>query len=179
MKLDLHDLVTRKLDWDDALPDNIRTIWLDHFDMMNEIKQIKYQRAVVPEDAASLDIQTLDFGDASKSLICVAIYVRFKKKDGSFSCQFIFGRSKLISDEYTQTRAELYAAMINAHSGHTIKQALKDKHKSSIKFTDSQISLYWICNLHLNLKQWTRNRVSEVHRFTDTHPNGNMSDQRT
>ncbi|XP_066923501.1 uncharacterized protein [Clytia hemisphaerica] len=89
MKLDLHDLVTRKLDWDDALPDNIRTIWLDHFDMMNEIKQIKYQRAVVPEDAASLDIQTLDFGDASKSLICVAIYVRFKKKDGSFSCQFI------------------------------------------------------------------------------------------
>ncbi|XP_066931129.1 uncharacterized protein [Clytia hemisphaerica] len=168
MKLDLHDLVTRKLDWDDALPDNIRTIWLDHFDMMNEIKQIKYQRAVVPEDAASLDIQTLDFGDASKSLICVAIYVRFKKKDGSFSCQFIFGRSKLISDEYTQPRAELYAAMINAHSGHTIKQALKDKHKSSIKFTDSQISLYWICNLHLNLKQWTRNRVSEVHRFTDT-----------
>ncbi len=58
--------------------------------------------------------------------------------------------------------------MINAHSGHTIKQALKDKHKSSIKFTDSQISLYWICNLNLNLKQWTRNRVSEVHRFTDT-----------
>ena len=167
MKLDLRDLVRRRMDWDDVLPDNLRNLWQDHFELMKEIKQIKYQRAVVPEDAANLDIQTLDFGDASKNLICVAIYVRFKKKDGLFSCQLIFGRSKLISEEYTQPRAELFAAMINSHSGQTIKQALKDRHKSSLKFTDSQISLYWICNLNLSLKQWTRNRVSEIHRFTD------------
>ena len=38
---------------------------------------------------------------------------------------------------------------------------------SSINFTDSQITLYWISNDKLNLKQWTRNRVSEIHRFTN------------
>ena len=168
MKLDLHDLVKRQMDWDDVLPDNIRPLWINHFELMSEIKKIRYRRAIIPQDAESLDMETLDFGDASQNIICIAIYVRFKKRDGSFSCQLIFARSKLISEEFTQPRAELFAAMINSHSGHTIKQALKDKHKSSIKFTDSQISLYWICNFNLNLKQWTRNRVSKIHRFTDT-----------
>ena len=168
MKLDLHDLVTRKMDWDDILPDNIRNLWIDHFELMDEIKNVRFKRAVIPDDAANLDIQTLEFGDASKHLICIAIYVRFQRTNGSHSCQLIFGRSKLISKEYTQPRAELFAAMVNAHSGHTIRQALKDKHKSSMRFTDSQITLYWICNDKLNLKQWTRNRVSEIHRFTDT-----------
>ncbi|XP_066924073.1 uncharacterized protein [Clytia hemisphaerica] len=167
MKLDLHDLVKRKMDWDDVLPDNLRSLWINHFEMMDEIKKVRFKRAIIPDDAANLDIQTLEFGDASKYLVCIAIYVRFQRKNGLHSCQLIFGRSKLISQEYTQPRAELFASMINAHSGHTIKQALKDKHKSSIKFTDSQITLYWISNDNLNLKQWTRNRVSEIHRFTD------------
>ena len=167
MKMDLHDLVNRKMDWDDVLPDNIRSLWIDHFEMMNEIKKVRFKRAIIPDDAANLDIQTLEFGDASKHLVCIAIYVRFQRKNGSHSCQLIFGRSKLISQEYTQPRAELFAAMINAHSGHTIRQALADKHKSSINFTDSQITLYWISNDKLNLKQWTRNRVSEIHRFTN------------
>ena len=42
MKLDLHELVLEKLDWDDKIPDNLRPIWESHFQMMNEIKTLKY-----------------------------------------------------------------------------------------------------------------------------------------
>ena len=53
MKLDLHSLVQRKLDWDDVIPDNLRQIWISHFQLMEEIRDIKFNRAVVPKDTAS------------------------------------------------------------------------------------------------------------------------------
>ena len=78
MKCDLHELVTRKLDWDDRIPDRLQHFWESHFEMIKKIKGIKFNRAVVPDDAISLDINTIDTGDASHHLACAAIYARFK-----------------------------------------------------------------------------------------------------
>ena len=166
MKMDLHELCTRKLQWDDTVPDNLRPIWESHFQMISELKNLHYQRAVVPPDAADLQITTLDFGDASKSLVCIAIYVRFRRKCGSYSCQLIFGKSRVVPDGLSQPRAELYAALTNAHAGEVVRRSLYKFHKKSIKFTDSQIVLHWISNNQI-LKQWVRNRVVEIQRFTD------------
>ena len=167
MKLDLHDLVQRKLDWDDKIPDDLRPIWLSHFDMINELKTIHFQRAVIPTDAVNLDINTLDFSDASKQLACVAIYVRFLLKCGSYSCQLLFARSKLVPNGMSIPRAELLAANLNAHTGEVVKRALSKFNLSTEKFTDSLVTMHWLHNQELQLKQWTRNRVVEILRFTD------------
>ena len=45
--------------------------------MMQEIDKTKFQRAVVPEDANNLDIQTIDAADASQKLECVTTYAQF------------------------------------------------------------------------------------------------------
>ena len=37
MKIDLHDLVNYKLDWDDIIPDGLRNVWVSHFEMIKEI----------------------------------------------------------------------------------------------------------------------------------------------
>ena len=155
MKYDLHQLVTRKLDWDDTIPENLREIWCSHFETIGELKNIIFKRAVIPDDAESIEATTLDFGDA----ICVAIYIRFKRKCGKFSCQLLFSKSRLVPDEMSQPRGELYAAVINAHAGEVTRKALYKIHKGSIKFTDSQIALYWITNENRSLKQWVRTRV--------------------
>ena len=86
------------LGWDDVLPDNLRTIWTSNFELMQEIKGIAYRRAIVPRDAKNLNIFTLDTGDASSKLICAAIYARFERKCGSFSCQLVFSRSKVLPE---------------------------------------------------------------------------------
>ena len=54
MKVDLHKLVIEKLDWGDTLPNSFLPMWHSHFDMMKEMKNIRYNRAVVPEDAVDL-----------------------------------------------------------------------------------------------------------------------------
>ena len=64
MKLDLHKITNLKLGWDDAIPDEYRACWVSHFEMMQELASIKYRRAIVPDDAASIEIDTIDFGDA-------------------------------------------------------------------------------------------------------------------
>ena len=140
MKLDLHTLVERGLSWDDRIPDDLKPIWNSHFEMMQEIGKVKFRRAVVPEDAVNLNINTIDAADASKKLACTAIYARFLKKDGTYSCQLVFSRSKIIPDGLTQPRAELFAATMNTHTGEIVRRAFQSNHKERVKLCDSQVT---------------------------------------
>ena len=75
LKLDLHGLVKYKLGWDDAIPDELRPCWISHFDMIKEISNISFNRAIIPDDVVSLEMETIDCGDASMQMACAAIYM--------------------------------------------------------------------------------------------------------
>ena len=136
--------------------------------MMKEINHIRFNRSVVPPDAVSLEINTIDTADASQSIACAAIYVRYLRHNGTFSCQLIFARSKIIPEGTTQPRAELIAANLNAQTGFVVKRSFGNFHTSSVKLTDSQIALFWITNEKKPLKTWVRNRVININRFSST-----------
>jgi len=76
MKLDLHDLVTRRLDWDDCISNDLRPIWTSNFEMIQEINNLKFRRAIVPDDAIDLNIDTIDFADSNAKMgtILVNLY---------------------------------------------------------------------------------------------------------
>ena len=166
MKIDLHDLSLRQLDWDDTIPIELRPIWINHFKTMQQIRDIRFKRAIVPDDAISTDIETLDFGDASQSMVCICIYARFKRSNHQHSCQLVFARSRIVPKGLSLPRAELMASLINAHTGEIVRRSFGEFHKSSSKFTDSQVALHWITNDEKPLKQWVRNRVIDINRFT-------------
>ena len=105
MKMDLQQLVHRKLDWDDTILDNLRPIWASNFKIMKDIGTRCFKRAIIPEDAVELNINTLDFGDASQSMVCVSIYARCKRRDGTHSCQLVFSRSRVVPQRMSQPRA--------------------------------------------------------------------------
>ena len=83
LKLDLHTLVQRNLQWDDTISNDLMPIWDNNFDMISELKNFKFKRAVVPDDASSIEIDTIDTSDA-KSIACIAIYARFRKNQVDF-----------------------------------------------------------------------------------------------
>ena len=166
-KIDRSDLHRCNITWNDKLPDNLRGIWVSNFEMMEEIKTISYSRAVVPPDAKSLNMETLDMGDASSKLICAAIYVRFEKRDGSHSCQLIFARSKILPDGTTIPRGELLAAELNAATGFTVRRALGDRHQRGWKFTDSKVAFHWIHCTKNVLGTFVRNHKINVNRLTE------------
>ena len=127
--------------------------------------EVQFRRAVVPEDAVSLDITTIDTADATEHMICSAIYARFKLKSGKYSCQLIFARSKIIHD-LSIPRAELAAALLNATTGFVVERSLKDLFAGRVKITDSQVALHWISCVRGVLKLWVRNRVVEILRLS-------------
>ena len=93
MKLDLHELSTRHLDWDDTIPTELHSTWINNFETMMQLGEITFRQAVIPECAISTDIETLDFSYASQSLVCVCIYARYMRKNGQSLCQLVFARS--------------------------------------------------------------------------------------
>ena len=166
IKIDISELHVHCPLWDDPIPSQLKEIWVQNFGVLDEIRHLKFRRAVVPSDAASLDMESIETADAGEQLICAAIYIRFRRRNGSFSCQLIFARTKIIHNT-TTPRAELDAALMNASTGHIVKLSLKDKLVRSWKLSDSQVTLHWINCVRYALKMWVRNRVIEVLRLTD------------
>ena len=154
-KLDLRELVNRKLDWDDKIPNELKALWVSNFEMIRDLGNIRYQRAVIPENALSLDIETIDAGDSSQKLACVAIYTRYKLRSGDYSCQLLFSRSMLVPEGMIQPRAELFAATLNATAGHVVKISVSLMLKEQIMLRDSQVTLHWISN------EWCNERVDK------------------
>ena len=166
LKVDVSYLHRSGLTWGDEIPENLRSLWSSNAEMIQEIGSLQYKRAIVPPDAKNLDLVTIDTGDASNILICVAIYARFEKKDGSFSCQLVLARTKVLPEGTTTPRGEMMAAVMNAATGYTVKKAFGDRHKKCFKLTDSTVALTWICSEVTVLKTWVRARSIECKRLS-------------
>ena len=143
-KLDLSELAKRNLDWDDVIPDDLVPRWKSNFETISKLGEITLKRAIVPEDAVNLDMETIEMSDSSLSLACSAIYARFKRRNGSYSCQLV------VPCGYTIARAELFAAVLNAITGHIVYLSLEKYVKNRISLTDSQILLFGINNNNNN-----------------------------
>ena len=166
LKLDLHDLVIRKFDWDEELPDELRKLWIENFELVEQLKDVRFKRATVPQDAVDLNMELIEAGDASNSLICAGIYVRFKRKCGKYSCELVVGKSKIVPTGMSVPRAELYAAEVNCVLGEVVMRALGDHVVKRYKITDSKVTFYWINAWEKPLKLWCRNKVNECLRWS-------------
>ena len=164
LKLDLQELVYRQLHCNDVIPDNLRGIWESNFEMMKGIGNLRFKRAIVPEDAINPDVNTLDLGDTSQSLVCMYIYARFLRKHGKYSCELVLSRTRVVPKWISQPRLEMYAALINGYTGEVVRRSFYNWHQS-IKFTHSQITLHWIHDEEKQSKQWLW-KVIEIQRFT-------------
>jgi hypothetical protein len=131
LKLDLHELCTLKLDWDDPVPDSYLGKWAATMENIQELKQVTFRRAIIPSDAANTNVHLLTFSDASQHLGVVAIFGRVLRKCGKFSCQLLMGRSKLLTG-LTIPKAELKAAVAGAVSTSVVKRNLGEKFAGQI-----------------------------------------------
>ena len=166
-KLDLHVFCDLKVQWNEFIPDELFQKWKLNFNTMEEMREIKFQRCIIPSDAASLDMEILAFGDSSTKMACSAVYIRFKRKNGSYSCQLVLAKTKIIPAEMTLPRAELFAATLNATTGHIVNLSLKEFIVGRVNLIDNQVALFWITSNIVKLKQWVRGQVVEVNRLTN------------
>ena len=155
MKIDMHELVSRKLNWDDQIPDDLKAIWVQNFETILELRHVTFNRAIVPHNAKNSEVCTLDTADASNQLICVVIYARFLLSDWGHSSQLVHARTKLVPKDMSVPRAELLAATLNATTGHVVRISFGKYFEKSMKLSDRQIVLHWINSIKSELKLWS------------------------
>ena len=113
LKLDLRKAVQSTQGWDDPVPPELRSKWVDNFWMVEKLRGIRFKRAKMPEDALDCKMDIITAGDAAEDSKIAAAWARFKLKDGSYSCQHLIGRSLLASS--TTPKDELDALTMTAN----------------------------------------------------------------
>lgn len=165
LKLDLHDLVELKMDWDTLVPDSYLEKWVKNIEDIQDLREIRFRRTIIPEDAVNTDVELVVSADASQYIAIACIHGRVKRKNGLFSSQLISAKSKLVK-EHTIPKGELRAAVLATHLAHTAKFNLGSQFKSAMYITDSSITLFWI-NLDTRpLNVTVRNCVVDIRRFS-------------
>ena len=73
-RLDFSSLCDLKVDWDDPLPEELLDKWVHHISEIQDAKELVFKRAVIPEDARSLDIELIVSTDASQHAAAAAVH---------------------------------------------------------------------------------------------------------
>ena len=148
LKYVLRTLISKKLEWDDQIPNDLQALWVSK-NGIKELTNLKFR--IIPGDVLNLDIETVDIGDAKQTLVCSAIYARFKVT--------------LVPEGTTLPRSERLTTCLSATTGHGVKLSFGSYHNKCIPLTDSQVVLHWVNNMGGALKQWVRN--IEINRLAD------------
>ena len=78
---------------------------------MNQLKTVQIPRPIRPEDTAP-DLRIIVVADAAASSCGCAIYAGAEKHDGSFSCNLVLAKSKMVHG--TIPRNELEGVVLAA-----------------------------------------------------------------
>jgi hypothetical protein len=106
-KLDIRQAVQMTTGWNDPVPEELRSKWIKNFWRLENLKGIKFERARMPINAVSKDMQVIATGDAAEFIKIVGVWARFRLKNGKFSRQLLIGRSLLAAEDSTIPKSEL------------------------------------------------------------------------
>ena len=161
---DLREAVKETNTWDDGVSDNLRSKWVQNFWRLECLRGIKFQRARMPSNAVSAEMDLIIAADASEQVKIVAAWGRFRLDNGEFSCQLVIGRSLLADEDSTISRQELEALTMGSNLSWIVRQALEKWVSSYIVIGDSTISLCWVSSEKKRLSLYHRNRCVQIRR---------------
>ncbi|XP_076247771.1 uncharacterized protein LOC143187438 [Calliopsis andreniformis] len=160
-KILLQKLWTLKVDWDESLPMDIHTEWMQFYTQLPLLNNTVFQRRAL--DTSSNHIEIHGFCDASNKAYGACVYLRYINASCHASVELLLAKSK-VAPLKTQTipRLELCGALLLSNLITIVKDALNIKVNRTILWTDSMIVLHWINTSPHILKTFVANRISEI-----------------
>ena len=84
-KIGLQQLWQKGQDWDQELPEEIYEDWVQLFEQMRYLSEVKFERSLTPSGAIGF-LTLCVFSDASVEAFGACTYVRWKLNSGAFWC---------------------------------------------------------------------------------------------
>ena len=169
-KILFQHLCIDKLDWDEELPKEIQSRWLNYVNKLKKISQINVPRyCFLGASNVVMSINLHGFSDSSINAYSAVIYAQVETSHG-FTSSLITSKTKVAPvKRLSIPRLELLGCLLLATLMQSVCEAFKDVIVVNKKYfwTDSEISLAWIKNSNKEWKLWVENRVNKIRDLSD------------
>ena len=160
----LQDLCRGKVEWDDPIPENVRSRWLKWRDELHHLEDLSVRRCFKPEGFGTvMSTQLHHFSDASTTGYGQCSYVRLVDDKGQIHCSLIMGKARVAPLKMvTIPRLELTAAVVSVRISDMLRQELQYESVEEIFWTDSKVVLGYIKNDSKRFHVFVANRVQQI-----------------
>lgn len=171
-KVYLRETWQLKLDWDDALPPQLYKKWVQFFQSLFLLEDLKFPRCMRPQNAVG-DPWLIILSDGSdRAYGCVA-YARWNCSDGTVHMQLILSKSRIAPvDKVSTPRMELNGAVLSKRCRMVILREMRYNFERVIQLVDSETVLNMLHKTSYRFHVYEGVRIGEIQAAT----NGDMSE---
>ena len=126
------------------MPAHIRTKWLAQFLLWEKLRGLRFERAVMPEDALDSRMRLIEKVAAANKMMVQGCWGGFRKKSGGWSCQQLLSRTLLSGKNSTIPKLELQSLTNGSNMCWLVRKMLADWVEDYIICGDSVIALCWV-----------------------------------
>jgi hypothetical protein len=116
------------------VPADLRQKWVKNFWILEQLRGLGFQSAMMPEDSLNDRAIAIVLMDAALEICMMGVWIGFQVITVGWSCQLLIARSALAGDNSTIPKNELQALCPGSNLG-----GIDEK----IVASDSTIALYW------------------------------------
>lgn len=162
-KLLMQRIWVAKIDWDDAVPEDIASVWRRYKGQLHELEDITVPRRIgfIP----NCTVQIHGFSDASEKAYAAVVYTRIVHENGCISVRLLATKSRVApikTQQLTIPKLELLGAHMLAVLMDKITTTLDiGKHKAFL-WTDSTAVLGWINREPSSWQVFVANKVASI-----------------
>lgn len=155
-------------DWDEPVPDLIRSEWEAWRAGLQDLSAIKVGRAYKPENFGEVVVAELHhFSDASMDGLGQCSYLRLVDSQERVFVSLAMGKAKVTpTKSVTMPRLELCAAVMSAKVSHFLQRELQYEQLQQVFYTDSKVVLGYISNESKRFHVFVANRVEKIREYT-------------
>ena len=149
--------------WDDPAPKDIEDKFQLWKSELHHIRENPVPRRMTQNSSPVASVQLHGFADASKSGFGAAVYIRLVHKDTTISIALVAGKTRVAPKKHiTIPRLELLGSLLLARMMPKIAATLQVECAGIFCWIDSQVVLRWINKPAHQLKEFVRNRVTDI-----------------
>ncbi|XP_073964611.1 uncharacterized protein [Choristoneura fumiferana] len=156
------------INWDDKIPENIHSEWIQIRQDLANINQLQVQRWLGTGAGANIELH--GYCDASQQAYAAVIYCK-QTEDENSKIVLVAGKSRLVphKKKISLPRLELCGALLLSKLMHKVKQCLPNINIKVYGWTDSTAVLGW---LQGHPERWTPFVSNRVRQINEVIPSG-------
>ncbi|XP_076376168.1 uncharacterized protein LOC143258753 [Megalopta genalis] len=166
-KLILQQLWQTQTGWDQSIPQNLHSQWLQYRQDISKVGAMNISRCAISECLD--DIELHGFSDASEKAYGACVYLRSRDLSGSWVTRLLCAKSRVAPlKTISLPRLELCGALLLANVVNKVRTALDTVKFKEYLWTDSTITLAWLRSSPNKWKTFVANRVSQIQGLTSS-----------